>query len=186
MHDKNLYGPLAGLIGTWIGDKGVDVAPEPDGCEECLYHETITYTEVGNVKNAGKQNLAVLHYHQLVKRKSNSEVFHHENGYWMWDADNNTIMHSLAIPRGVCLLAGGVYNTTNEKSDSIVLEVQASAENSDWGIVQSPFMADNAKTKSFVHKIELTGNKMTYEETTLLEIYGREFEHSDKNELVLQ
>ena len=28
------YGPLAGLIGTWKGDKGADIAPEPDGTEE--------------------------------------------------------------------------------------------------------------------------------------------------------
>ena len=32
------YGPLAALIGTWEGDKGVDVAPEPDGTEEKLYY----------------------------------------------------------------------------------------------------------------------------------------------------
>ena len=28
------YGPLAGLIGTWKGDKGMDVSPEPEGTEE--------------------------------------------------------------------------------------------------------------------------------------------------------
>jgi len=27
------YGPLAGLIGTWTGSKGLDIAPEPDGTE---------------------------------------------------------------------------------------------------------------------------------------------------------
>lgn len=32
--DKNQtpvnYGPLTGLIGSWQGDKGIDLAPEPD------------------------------------------------------------------------------------------------------------------------------------------------------------
>ena len=27
------YGPLAALIGTWRGDRGMDVAPDPDGGE---------------------------------------------------------------------------------------------------------------------------------------------------------
>ena len=31
------YGPLAGLIGVWKGDKGLDVAPEPDGTENNPY-----------------------------------------------------------------------------------------------------------------------------------------------------
>jgi hypothetical protein len=34
------YGPLAGLIGTWNGDKGMDVAPEPEGVERAPYFET--------------------------------------------------------------------------------------------------------------------------------------------------
>ena len=32
--DANVdYGPLAGLIGSWSGDKGTDIAPDPDGTE---------------------------------------------------------------------------------------------------------------------------------------------------------
>ncbi len=46
------YGPLAGLIGVWKGDKGLDVAPEPDGSENNPYHETITFTAIGDVTNA--------------------------------------------------------------------------------------------------------------------------------------
>ena len=37
------YGPLAGLIGTWKGDKGLDVSPEPDGKEENPFYETIVF-----------------------------------------------------------------------------------------------------------------------------------------------
>ena len=36
------YGPLTNLIGTWNGDKGMDIAPEPDGTEHNPYYETIT------------------------------------------------------------------------------------------------------------------------------------------------
>ena len=34
------YGPLAALVGTWKGAKGVDRAPEPDGEERNPYYET--------------------------------------------------------------------------------------------------------------------------------------------------
>ena len=58
------YGPLACLVGTWKGDKGLDVAPEPDGKEENPYFETILFEAIGDVKNAGEQVLAALRYHQ--------------------------------------------------------------------------------------------------------------------------
>ena len=38
------YGPLAGLVGKWQGDKGMDIAPDPDMAkEENPYFETITF-----------------------------------------------------------------------------------------------------------------------------------------------
>lgn len=37
------YGPLAGLLGTWTGDEGMDLSPEPDGVERNPYHESLTF-----------------------------------------------------------------------------------------------------------------------------------------------
>ena len=54
----------------------------------------------------------------------------------------------------------------------------------DWGIAQSPFMRDNARTTEFRHKITVDGDKLVYSETTMLEIYGRTFEHTDDNTLI--
>ena len=85
------FGPLKGLIGVWTGDEGVDVAPEPDGAENNPYFETITYSALREVTNAESQNLAAVHYRQIVKRKSDGEVFHDESGYWMWDAEAQTV-----------------------------------------------------------------------------------------------
>ena len=67
------YGPLAGLVGTWKGDKGMDISPEPDGTEENPYYETIEFDAAGDVTNAESQTLAIVRYHQVVKRKSNDE-----------------------------------------------------------------------------------------------------------------
>ena len=102
------------------------------------------------MKNAGRQTLAAVRYDQVVSRKTDGQVFHNEPGYWMWDADIGTVMHSLTIPRGVCVLAGGAASPT-----STVLEVQASADDDDWGIVQSPFMQDIARTTRFEHRVML-------------------------------
>ena len=101
------YGPLACLIGTWTGDKGIDVSPEPDGRAESPYFETLRFEAAGEALNAESQRLAVLRYPQSASRKSTGRPFHDETGYWMWDAAAGVVMHSLAIPRGVCLLAGG-------------------------------------------------------------------------------
>lgn len=183
MNDDLDYGPLQGLIGIWKGDKGQDVAPEPDGSENNPYYETITFTAIGDVTNAETQLLAVVHYRQIVQRKSDDKVFHDESGYWMWDAAAGIVMQSLTIPRAVCVLAGGPYNGAEGAGGSTVLEVSADLNDKSWNIIQSPFMQENAKTTKFHHRIIVESSKLSYSETTIVEIYGKVFEHTDQNEL---
>jgi len=180
------YGPLTGLIGTWKGDKGLDVAPEPDGVENNPYYETIIFEPVGDVTNAESQILMALHYRQVVRRKSTDKVFHDETGYWMWDSRSKTIMHSLTIPRAVCVLAGGKHSGAKNEDNSVTLEVSANVNDAQWGIIQSPFMQDNARTTEFRHHITVGNGKLSYSETTIVDIYGKVFEHTDDNELFLQ
>jgi len=180
------YGPLKELIGVWKGDKGMDIAPESEGTEENPYYETITFEEGGDLTNGEEQVLSVLHYRRIVRRKSNDGIFHHETGYWMWDAATNVIMHSLNIPRAVSLLAGTALKDDDYKDGKLSIDISAAVDNKDWGIVQSPFMQKKALTKSYRQEITIENGKMTYKETTILDIYGREFEHTDENELKLQ
>lgn len=174
------YGPLRLLIGEWKGDAGTDVSPEPDGEELNPYYESILFEAIGDVTNAERQTLAVLRYHQVVSRKSNDEVFHNETGYLHWDAAAGVAMQSLAIPRGVSLVAGG---TASVDGGRMRFEVTASYGDGDWSIAQSPFMRDNAKTVSFTHSIEVDGDRLAYSETTVLDIYGKRFDHTDTNQL---
>ncbi len=153
------YGPLSGLIGSWEGRQGMDISPEPDGTEENPYYETIDFEAAG-------------------------DVFHDQIGYWLWDAGSGTVIQTVTIPRGVSVIAGGSLDGAAKGSASIVIEVAAKLGDPDWGIVQSPFMRDNASTLAFRHKITLAGDRLSYAETTRLEIYGRHFEHTDENELV--
>jgi hypothetical protein len=109
-----------------------------------------------------------------------------EGGYWMWDQREEIIMHSLVIPRGVCVLAGGHYAGAKDKEGNVIIEVSASMDDKDWKIIQSPFMLKNARTTEFRHKITAGNGKLFYSETTIIEIYGKVFEHTDQNELILQ
>src|SRR5262252_2451916 len=101
------YGPLTRLIGTWRGDRGMDVAPDPDGTEENPYFETIEFTPFGDVTNANTEILVGLRYHQTVSRKSTKLPFHDQVGYWTWNAATGEVIQSLLIPRVVAVLAGG-------------------------------------------------------------------------------
>ena len=180
------FGPLTDLIGAWKGDQGTDVAPEPDGAEISQYFETITYDAVGSVANAETQNLSVVNYRQVVQRKSDGVVFHHETGYWMWDSSDQTVMHSLVIPRAVGVLAGGTWNGERDADGRAIIEVAARLGDENWGIVQSPFMRDNARTTEFTHRVMVGNGRLFYAETMIIDIYGKTFEHTDQNELVLQ
>lgn len=175
------YGPLAGLIGTWSGEKGMDIAPEPNATEENPYYETIVFEACGDLMNGEEQKVSMLRYLQIVKRKSNDEVFHDQTGYWMWDAEAKMVMHSLVIPRGLSLLAGGNHTTNGT---SIRIDVKSSLDDPDFGIAQSPFLNAKAKTSAFKMTVEIDGDTLSYNEVTDLDIYGRKFDHIDSNELV--
>lgn len=172
------YGPLAPLIGEWTGDSGMDVAPEPDGPEHSPYYETIVFEAIGDLDNAATQDLVALRYHQVVRRKSNDEVFHNETGYWSWDAERKLLARTLSIPRIVALVAG-----THIEADASEWEVRAALDDPDWGIVQAPFMRDNARTLEFRHHMKIDGDTLIYDETTIVDIYGERFEHTDGNQL---
>lgn len=177
------YGPLTQLIGEWQGNKGHDVSPEPDGQSETPYIDRIVFEPLGIATNAETQQLAVLRYTQIVRRISNGEAFHDQVGYWMWDLKSDTVMQSLLIPRGVGILAGGRYSGTAHSGNGIAIEVAAKFDDPHWGIVQSPFMSEKARTLAYNHCLRVQGTTLEYAQTTLLQIYGKTFEHTDGNSL---
>lgn len=173
------YGPLGQLIGTWKGDQGMDVAPEPEDDEYNPYYETLVFEAAGDVSNAEEQTLAIVRYHQEVSRKSTGKVFHDQVGYWLWNAATGEVIQTLTIPRGVTLLAAGTAVT---KGKQTTLHVKTN--DPDWGIIEAPFMKQKAHTVSFNHVLKIEGDRIFYQETTLLDIYGKKnYEHIDQNTL---
>ena len=176
------YGPLAGLIGTWVGDKGTDVAPEDDGPETNHYRERIIFSGADDVDNAETQELVSVHYQLEVHRIRDGKHIHHQTGYWIWDAAADLIMHCFTIPRAICVVAGGHYRT--EPDGSFTFEVVAGDGSPDWQIIQSPFMRDHAPSKSFRQSLTAGANLLQYQQTTLIDIYEfQNFEHTDENQL---
>ena len=169
------YGPLAALVGNWKGDKGTDIAPEPDGTENSPYHETILFEAIGDVTNAEEQTLAVLRYHQIVRRQKDDAVFHNETGYLSWDPAVGMVYKSFTIPRAVGIVAGGKVGADGE------IVVEATLGDPDFGIVQQPFMREKASTKAYRYQASVVDDELRYEQTMVLDIYGREFDHTDTN-----
>lgn len=172
------FGPLAGLIGTWRGDKGVDMAPESDGEERNLYFEELIFEEIGDVTNAESQVLTIIRYRQSVSRKSNQQEFHNQVGYWCWDAENQMVSHSFVIPRGVAVVAEGKW--AGDLSQPIEINVSADPT---LGVAETEFMNKQARTAGFRMQLSLDGDRLRYVQNTDLDIYGRQYDHKDVSSL---
>ena len=176
------YGPLELLFGTWKGDKGINLSPEPSQDEIIPYYETIEFERAGDVDNADTQVLAIARYHRSVRKKETDETFHDQVGYWLWDKENQIIMHSFTIPRGMAILAGGMFESVQDKYTQATFKV-ATKLGEDEGLAQSPFLLDNAKTTAFTQELTVNETELSYSESTVLEIYGRGMDHTDVNTL---
>lgn len=179
--DRIDYGPLHQLIGKWVGNDGMDNAPDAEANPDFSpYTDELTFTLAGRAENAEEQELVAVRYHHLVRKQENGLIFHDQIGHWIYEPSTGLIIHSLTIPRAVCLLAGG---TMTQNDGETIFDVKAQAGSETFGIVQSPFMMEKAKTKAFHMILSIKGNTLTYEETTSLYIYDKDFEHTDRSTL---
>lgn len=175
------YGPLAQLIGKWVGDRGLDKAPDANADpDETTFTDEMLFSPSGPAENAEEQQLVSVKYHHIVRKQANGAIFHDQIGHWIYEKATNTLMHSLTIPRGVCVLAGGEYQEDNGVS---IFHVAAKADSNTYGIVQSPFMLEKARTKAFEMCMTVAGDTLSYIETTYLHIYGKDFDHVDQSQL---
>lgn len=175
------YGPLAALAGTWIGDKGSDIAPSDDrGTENNLFREELILTPIGVTQNH-EQTLYTLRYSTRVWRLTEENTFHEETGYWLWDPAAQQVMKSFIVPRGIVVLAGG-YAKPNARE----FQISASLGSSTFGICSNPFLDVEFKTVKYDLKVTIHDeNNFSYESDTQLLLKGRTeiFHHTDRNTL---
>src|SRR5216684_6431873 len=103
---KNL-GPLTEMAGIWEGNRSLDIPPKPLAAPvRQAFVEHIELQPIDPQAN-GPQLFYGLRYHTHIVKPGEVETYHDQVGYWLWEPATGTIIHSLTIPRGQVVLAGG-------------------------------------------------------------------------------
>lgn len=176
---RNL-GPLRPMAGLWRGASGVDVNPKPEGPRTEAYIDASELQPIDPQTN-GPQLFYGLRYHQHIVKPGEVETFHDQIGYWLWEPATETIIQTLAIPRGQIAMAAGKAAPAAKE-----FELEARRGSTVNGICSNPFLEETFRTDSYRIKVTIHDNgSWSYEQTTLLMIRGEtEFRHTDKCRLV--
>ena len=177
---KNL-GPLAALAGTWEGDKGIDIARIKSKETETKFRERCVFEPLSLVNNR-PQALYGLRYSMTAWRPGEGETdaFHEEVGYWLWDGDRKQLLRCFMMPRGVLINAGG---DAEVNSTGFHLEAEIGSET--YGILSNPYLDETYKTKKYILDVDIQDGQFSYKENTQLWIPINEAisDHTDQNTL---
>lgn len=176
---KNL-GPLRRMAGVWQGERGLDVKPKALGPKQQVYVERMELQPIDPQTN-GPQLLYGLRYHTHVVKPGEVKTYHDQVGYWLWEPATNTVIHTLTIPRGQVVMAGGTV-----AADASEFELVATQGAQHYGICSAPFLEHAFKTIEFRIKVSFSPDgRWSYDEDTVLMIRGQSqpFHHRDRNTL---
>jgi len=181
MAENAEWGPLAGLIGEWEGDDGLDVSYHNVEGEvgETKYREKVTMKAFGPVDN-GTQSLYGLDYRMAAWRAGEEDPFHTEVGYWLWDAAAGEVMRCFMVPRGSTLIAGGRADATDTS-----FTMQATLGSETYGILSNKYLAEKARTRTYTCNVTIEGpDAWSYDECTSYDhAIGGSVAHTDTNRL---
>ena len=179
---NDAWGPLAGLIGDWEGDEGLDVAfSHVSGApRETPYREQLSMKPFGPVLN-GRQELYGLDYRSAMWRGDEENPFHTEVGYWLWDGSTGEVLRGFVVPRGIAVLAGGTA-----AADATTFTMTAHPGEGPYRIGEGTYLARNASTMSFEMTVTVHDDtSWSYEERTMLRMEGMDepFAPTDRGRL---
>ncbi len=173
-------GPLTPMAGVFEGVRGTDEHPVATGTEANTFVETYDAQPIDRQTN-GPQLFYGLRYHTHIVKPGESETFHDQVGYWLWEPATETVTLTLGIPRGQVLLAGG-----RAAADATEFELRAEVGSEVYGIASNPFLDQSFRTLSYrIHVTTHPDGTWSYEEEGVLDIPGRDepFHHIDHNTL---
>jgi hypothetical protein len=176
----NNLGPLRAMAGVWQGSRGLDVKPKAEGPKKQAYVERMELQPIDPQTN-GPQLLYGLRYHTHVVKPDQVKTYHDQVGYWLWEPATNTVIHTLTIPRGQIVMAGGIAG-----ADAREFELLATQDSEHFAIRSAPFLDWAFKTVEFRIKVSIHANdSWSYDEDTVLMIRGKPepFHHRDRNTL---
>ncbi|MCU1457963.1 MAG: hypothetical protein JWL73_2055 [Actinomycetia bacterium] len=175
------WGPLGALAGDWEGTGGLDRAyrHSEEKVIETPYLEKLSLKPFGPVDN-GSQSLYGLDYKSAMWRGDETNPFHTEVGYWLWDAATGEVMRGFVVPRGITVLAGGVA-----APDAVSFTLSAKQGGAQYTIGENKYLAVNASTLSYDVLITVEADTWSYAETTMLQMkeFPEPFPHTDHNTL---
>lgn len=180
MTSNSAWGPLAGLIGEWEGDQGLDISYHNahGQVRETPYRERVTMEAFGPVAN-GSQQLYGLDYRMAAYLPHDDSPFHTEVGYWLWDAEDGHVIRCFIVPRGTALLAGG-----NADANATSFSLEANVGSETYGILSNRYLAAKARTTKYTCRVTLGAGVFSYEScTTVAHGVGGEIAHTDRNSL---
>ena len=172
-------GPLAALAGTWEG-QGVDTHPVAEGTEDEPFLERLVFEPIDPQLN-GPQLLYGLRYHAHITKVGETETFHDQVGYWLWEPATGTLWQTLAIPRAQVAMATGQAAPGARR-----FSVKATLGSPTAGIVSAPFLDRHFRTVEYTFTLTaLDDGRIAYEQDTVLQVEGRPapFHHLDRNTL---
>ena len=100
-------GPLARLAGRLGRCARRRRHPVLGGAEQAVFIERYQLDPIDFQTN-GPQLFYGLRYHTHIHEVGKLETFHDQVGYWLWEPATNTVVHTLTIPRGQVVVAGGM------------------------------------------------------------------------------
>jgi hypothetical protein len=173
------WGPLAGLVGEWEGEGGLDTAfsHSQDTVLGTPDLEKVSLKPFGPVDN-GNQHLWGLDYKTAMWRGDEENPFHTEVGYWLWDAATGEVLRGFVVPRGITVLAGGTA-----AADATTFTLRAAPGEPQYTIGENCYLAKNASTLSYEVTITVGDDSWSYDETTMLQMneLPEPFAHTDHN-----
>lgn len=171
-------GPLSGMAGIWQGDDGSDIHPVATGKKGQIYVERYELQPVDPTTN-GPQLLYGLRYHTHITKPGKAKTFHEQVGYWLWEPATETVIHTVAIPRGQTALAIG-----KASKDAKSFELESKHGSVINGISSIPFLEHAFKTVEFRIKVTINPEgTWEYDEDTVMMIAGQSepFHHTDSH-----
>jgi hypothetical protein len=176
----NNLGPLRHMAGVWSGTRGLDTKPKAEGPKKQVFEEHYELQPIDPQTN-GPQLFYGLRYHTHVTKPEQTKTYHDQVGYWLWEPATNTVIQSLAIPRGQIAMAVG-----RAKADATSFELVSTRNTTTYGICSNPFLEDAFRTDSYRIKVIVNPDgTWSYETDTVLVIQGQAepFHHTDRNTL---
>jgi hypothetical protein len=171
-------GPLRALAGVWTGGGGIDTHPVATGTESNQYVERIELQPIDAQTN-GPQLLYGLRYHVHIVKPGETQTFHDQVGYWLWEPATGALFMTLAIPRGQVAMAVG-----KAQPDDTTFTVEAVRGSLTNGILSNPFLEYGFRTEKFTMTITVhPDGTWSYKQDTVMAVVGTDapFHHTDRN-----